>query len=148
MSTAESIGGRKTLLNTLSASRTTVMSLWLSPDTVSIWNLTRKLRNQKDSQRHLITQVFNPDTMKVSKWFQGTTLSHVPILNSGLRLRNTPSCSRSALEPPRPTESSRHSSCPRRLSSPPCTQRSRLICLCLLRDTRHCDGLFLRGRSA
>ena len=35
---AESIGGRKFLLNTLSASRTTSMSLWLSPDTVLIWN--------------------------------------------------------------------------------------------------------------
>ena len=71
---AGSIRGRKILLNTLSASRTTILSLWLSPDTVSIRNLTRKLCNQKDSQRHLITQVFIQIRWKLSRWFQETTL--------------------------------------------------------------------------
>ena len=35
----------------------TFMGLWLFPDTVLTWNLTRKWWSQKDSQRHLITQV-------------------------------------------------------------------------------------------
>ena len=44
MSTSRPAGvcGRRILLNTLSALKTTIMSLWPSPDTVLIWNLTRK----------------------------------------------------------------------------------------------------------
>ena len=68
---AESIGGRKTLLSTLSALRTAIMSLWLSPDTASIWNLTRSLWNQNDSQRRLTAQCLIQTPW--SKWFQVAT---------------------------------------------------------------------------
>ena len=63
MSTSRSTGvcrinqWTKILLNMLSASRTTTMGLWLSADTVPIWNFTKWLWSQKDSQRHHITQI-------------------------------------------------------------------------------------------
>ena len=54
---AESVVGRKILLNKLSALTTIFTCLWLYADTVLIWNLMRKWWSQKDSQRRLIMQV-------------------------------------------------------------------------------------------
>ena len=80
----EPIGGRKTLLNTVSASRTTTISLWLSPDTVDL-EFDEEVMIPERLTEALDKAGFHPDTMKVSKWYQGRVssvtfdTSHLPV---------------------------------------------------------------------
>ena len=89
---AEPIGGRTTLLNTLSASRTTVMGLWLSPDSVYLEFDEEIMKPAREAPDHA---GFNPDTMKVSNGTNGrlstftSETSHLSVVQVTLLLKQT-----------------------------------------------------------
>ena len=62
---AEAIGGRKILLNNLSALKATVMSLWLSPDSVDLQFNEEVMKPERFTEAPDHTG-FNPDNMRVS----------------------------------------------------------------------------------
>ena len=63
---AEAIGGRKILLNNLSALTADIMSLWLSPDIVDL-EFNEEVMKPERFTEALDHTGFNPETMRVSK---------------------------------------------------------------------------------